>query len=133
MKLGRRIAGYIICAVLGVVLIILGIVKTVDEFWCGMGTALVFVSAVRFIQLYRLAKNEEYREKVQTEVSDERNRFIRSKAWAVTGYLFVIASCIATIVFRVLGENELSSVTSTALCFMVGTYWISYIVISKKY
>lgn len=133
MKTGRRVACYIIYAVLGAVLVALTATKTVDEFWGGMGTALIFMSVIRFVQLYRFNKSDEYRQKVQTEINDERNRFIRSRAWAVAGYLFVIVSAVSTIVFRVLGKTELSDISAIAICFIVGVYWIAYIIISKKY
>ena len=36
------------------------------------------------------SKNEAYREKIEIEEKDERNHFIRNKAWAWAGYLYVM-------------------------------------------
>ena len=76
----RNLIIYILYLVIGLTLLGLGIANVVDSFWSGMGSGLIFVSVLRLIRVYRFNKNEEYREKVETEISDERNRFIRNKA-----------------------------------------------------
>ena len=85
MKANRK---FIICVfyiLIGAVLIGLDIANIVDEFWSGMGAGLIVVSVLQMLRIYRFNKNEEYREKVETEIKDERNRFIRNKAWAWAG------------------------------------------------
>ncbi len=133
MKIGRRVIGYIICIALGAVLLGLGIGEIVDEFWSGMGSGLLFVGAIRLVQLYRYSKNETYREKVQTEAGDERNRFIRGKAWAWAGYLFILIISVLSIVLRVVGQNMLSLAASYTVCLMLLLYWGAYLIIRKKY
>ena len=129
----RNLIIYILYLIIGVTLIGLDIANIVDEFWSGMGAGLIFVSILRLIQVYRLNKNEEYREKVETEVSDERNRFIRNKAWAWAGYLFILISAVAIIVFRVMGQYLLSTFSSVALCLMLVLYWVAFFILRKKY
>ena len=119
--------------VAGLALIGLGFVEVVDEFWSGMGSALLVIGIIRLLRFYRLKKNESYREKMETAVTDERNQFIRMKAWSWAGYLFIMVSAIATIIFRVLGQDLLCQVASGAVCLMLVLYWVSYFVLKKKY
>ncbi len=129
----RNLIIYVLYLVIGLVLLGLGIAGVVDEFWSGMGSGLLFVSVLRLIRLYRFNKNEDYREKVETEISDERNRFIRNKAWAWAGYLFILISAVAIIAFRVAGQELLSTASSVALWLMLVLYWVSFFILRKKY
>ena len=117
----------------GLALFGLGFAEIVDEFWSGMGSALVVVGAVRLLRFYRLKKNKSYQEKVETAVTDERNQFIRMKAWSWAGYLFIIVSALGTIIFKILGQDLLCQVASGAVCLMLVLHWISYFVLKKKY
>ena len=64
---------FIFYIILGAVLLVLDYAEIVDEFWSGMGLALLIVGALRLIKTYRLSKNDEYREQFEIEVKDERN------------------------------------------------------------
>ena len=133
MKNDRRIIVSGIYIILGMVLFALGLMEIVDAFWNGMGAALIVVGVIRLAQFFRFRKDEAYREKVETETTDERNRFIRNKAWAWSGYLFVIIAAVSTIVFRVMGQELISRVAGFAICVLLILYWGSYLVLQKKY
>lgn len=133
MKYDRRIIASICYVVLGAVLLALGIMEVVDEFWSGMGGALMVVGVLRVVQFFRYRNNEEYREKTEIAVKDERNQYIRNKAWAWSGYLFMLIAAVATIAFRVAGQDTLSSAASMAICLLLVLYWGSFLVLSKKY
>ena len=117
----------------GLVLTGLGLAEIVDEFWSGMGSALLVIGVIRLLRYYRLKKNDAYREKMETAVTDERNQFIRMKAWSWAGYLFIIVTALGTIIFRILGQDLLSQVASGAVCLMLVLYWVSFFVLKKKY
>ena len=119
--------------VAGLALIGLGFAEIVDEFWSGMGSALAVMGIIRLLRFYRLNKNTAYREKMETAATDERNQFIRAKAWSWAGYLFIMVSAVATIIFRILGQDLLCQFASSAVCLMLVLYWISYFVLKKKY
>ena len=129
----RRIIPSIIYIILGIALFVLGALEKLDSFWSGMGGALIGVGVIRAVQLIRLRKSEAYREKMEIEATDERNRFIRNKAWAWAGYLFVLIAAVATVVFRVIGQDLLSVVTGFSICILVVLYWVSYLILRKKY
>ena len=90
MKDNKKILVSIMWILIGGVLIALAFAGKVDAFWNGMGSGLLVVGSIQIIRFRRLKKNEAYREKMEIEASDERNQFIRNKAWAWSGYLFVI-------------------------------------------
>ena len=119
--------------VAGLALIGLGFAEIVDEFWSGMGSALAVMGIIRLLRFYRLNKNTAYREKMETAATDERNQFIRAKAWSWAGYLFIMVSAVATIIFRILGQDLLCQFASSAVCLMLVLYWVSYFVLKKKY
>ena len=133
MKYEKKVIFSIFYIVLGTVLLGLGIFDIVDSFWSGMGGALVAVGIIQTVRQVKYRKNEEYREKVETEIHDERNKFISGRAWAWSGYSFVMLNSIGTIIFRVFGKEELSQLCAFSVCIILVIYWICYLVLRKKY
>lgn len=123
----------IIYILIGIVLFGLACFEVVDEFWSGMGSALFVIGAIRMVRQYRFNKNEAYREKMEIEEKDERNHFIRNKAWAWAGYLFVMTMAVATIVLKLLGQETLMMAASGSVCFMLTLFWVSYLILKRKY
>ena len=123
----------IILFVLGGVLISLGFANIIDEFWSSLGFALVFVGIVRLVQTYRFKNDKNYKEKVEIASKDERNRFIRARAWSWAGYLFIFIAGVSIIVFKILGQDLLSFVASSAVCLIMILFWFSYLILQKKY
>ena len=119
--------------VVGLTLVVLAFLGMLNDFWNGMGSALVIVGAVRLLRDYRVNKNEAYREKVEVAATDERNQFIRGKAWSWAGYLFIIIAGLSVIGFEVAGNGLLSRMASWAVCLMLILYWGAYLVLEKKY
>lgn len=117
----------------GLGLLVLGLVEVVDSFWSGMGSSLLVVGLLQMIRYMRLRKDQDYQEKVEVESKDERNRFIRNKAWAWAGYLFILVSAVAVIVLKALGQELLSVAASVAMGLMLVLYWASYFLLRKKY
>lgn len=123
----------IVCIIIGIVLFGLSCFEMVDEFWSGMGSALLVIGALQLIRCYRFNKNEAYREKIEIEEKDERNHFIRNKAWAWAGYLFVMSMAVATIVLKIVGQETLMMAASGSVCFMLTLFWVSYLILKRKY
>ncbi len=133
MKKDKRMIFSIIWVILGGVLIALAFAGKVDVFWNGMGSGLLVVGVLQLLRQYRFSRNEIYREKIEIEEKDERNHFIRNKAWAWTGYLFVLIAAVSCIIFKIVGQDTLSFASSGAVCLMLVLYWISYLILRKKY
>ena len=123
----------IIWLAIGLPIMGLSIAGIVDEFWSGMGTALVVIGLCRLLRAHRLSKNDEYREKMETFETDERFHFLRAKAWSWAGYLFVIIAGVSVIAFKILGMDAASQAASAAVCLLLVLYWGAYFVLKKKY
>lgn len=133
MKSNKRIIASIVWIVVGIVLSVCSYFEMLDPYWSGMGTALLIVGILQLIRFIRYQKNQEYKEKVDTNAQDERNRFIAMKAWSWAGYLTIIVAAIASIALRALKYNEYSMIASLFVCIILVAYWISYWVLKKKY
>ena len=133
MKQNKRLYVNILWLIIGSILIGLSFTGVVDDYWNGMGMGLAVVGAINLIRYYRLNKNDVYREKIELEASDERNHFIRNKAFAWAGYYFVLIAAVGTIVFKIIGQELLSQAAAYAVCLMLILYWISYMILKRKY
>ena len=129
----KRIVIQILEILAGIILLGLGIAGIVDEFWSGMGGALIGVGAMRLIQIIRYQKSEEYRENVNTERNDERNRFLHMKAWQLTAGWFIMIAAVGTFVFKFMGREDLMMLCSGGVGLMIALYWICFFVLKKKY
>ena len=129
----RKIVAYSMFIALGIVLIGLGFTEISDPFWSGMGGALIAVGVIRIVQFFRYRKDEAYREKMSIEATDERNRFIRNKAWAWSGYTSVLIAAVATVALKIAGQDLLSMAASFAVCLIVVLYCIFFMILNKKY
>ena len=119
--------------VIGMVLVSLAYAGKVDTFWNGMGSGLLVVGIIHLLRIRRLNRNADYREKVEIAENDERNHFLRGKAWAWSGYLFIIICAVSSIVLRIAGQDLLSMAASGAVCLMLVLFWGSYMILKRKY
>ena len=129
----KRMLIFVVYVLLGTVLFGCGLMEMVDEFWSGLGGALIGVGIVRLVAMIRYQKNPEYKEAVDTARNDERNRFLANKAWAWAGYLYVIAAGVGAIVFKIAGWQDLSVFCGISVLVLVLLYYISALWLRKKY
>ena len=128
-----RLISSILEIVIGVVLCVCHFANRIDEFWSGMGIALIIVGSLFLLRNIKYHTNENYREEIDTQNNDERNRYLSLKAWSWAGYLFVIIAAVGTIVFKLVGKEELMMLASGSVCIVIFLYWISYMILRKKY
>lgn len=133
MKRDYRNIMSILWVAIGLVLIGLSFAGKVEEFWNGMGFALAVVGALQLLRSYRFNKNASYREAVEIAETDERNHFIRTKAWAWAGYLYILVAAVAVIAFKLAGQDLLCYAAAGAECLLLALYWIAYYVLQRKY
>ena len=130
----KRLILSIFWVVLGLVLFILAEAEILDSsYFSGMGVALAVVGTLQVIRNLRYRKDKEYKEKIDIEVSDERNRFLRLQSWAWTGYIVVLVEAAGTITAAVLGQEIIRQVLSFSVCLIICVYWISWFILSRKY
>ena len=133
MKFNKRLIANITEIVIGVILTICGATGLLDSYWSGMGTALIVVGGLMMIRQVRYSTNAEYKESVDVEIQDERNKFLRMKAWSWAGYFSVLIGAVASIVLRILGQDQLSQCTGLSVCLLMVLYCASYLILKKKY
>ena len=129
----KRYLANVIEIFVGVILSVLGFTGILDSYWSGMGTALIVVGVLMLVRQLRYKTNAEYREKMDIEVNDERNKYLRRLAWSWSGYLFVMVGAVGSIVFRILGMNQYSQFSAYCVCLIMVLYWISYLILQKKH
>jgi len=130
----KKLALSIFWVVLGAALLGLSVAGILDSsLYAGMGGALIAVGALQIAKNVKYRKNPEYREKIDTEAQDERNRFLRMKAWSWAGYIVVLIEAVGALAAALLGQQTVQQVLSYSVCLIVGVYWIAYVILSKKY
>ena len=133
MKKNAKMIFTAIWLILGVTLVTCGVLEIVDPYWSGMGGGLLAVSVLQMVRYIRYYKNPEYREEVDTQTKDERNKFLSGRAWAWAGYLYVMLNGIAVIALKLTGYENLSVWAAYSVCVILVLYWICYLVLRKKY
>ncbi len=123
----------IVWILLGAVIFVLGVSGVLDEFWSGFGGALLVVGAVQLVRHIRYRMNNSYKEKVDIEVNDERNKFLTNRTWAWTGYITVLGLGVSAVVFRIMDKDELCSLCATIITLMAVVYIITYSILKRKY
>ena len=91
---------------------------------------------VGIINLYRgirLGKDTEYRENFEVETHDERNKYLRMKAWSWAGYTFIIGCSVFVIIFAIIDKPDLMQMAALGTCIMLVLYWVCYLIVRKKY
>ncbi len=130
----KRLVLSIFYVALGLTFTALSIAGISDSpYLSGLGGGLTVVGALQLIRNLRYRNDEAYKEKVDTEMKDERNSFLRMKAWAWTGYIVVLAEGIGVIAAALLGQEQVMQVLSFSVCLILCVYWITWLVLSRKY
>jgi uncharacterized membrane protein len=120
--------------ILGATLVVLSVLEILkSSVYAGMGAGLVVIGILQVIRNLRYRKDAEYKEKIDVEFSDERGKFLRMKSWSLTGYITIITASVGSVVALILGQHTIQLVLSYCVCFMLVVFWITYIVVSRKY
>ena len=133
MKNYKRLIANVVEVVIGIVLAACGYIGVIDEYWSGMGTALIIVGGIMLVRQIRYRTNMEYKSEVDVQVNDERNQYLRIKAWSWAGYFFVLIAAVGSIIFKILGTDSYSRLAGGCVCLIIVLYWISYLVLKRKY
>lgn len=123
--------GYV---VLGIGMILaFNIIGAENEFLSFWGLALVVIGITRMRNYFLITKNEETIKKQEIAESDERNITISEKAKSISFIVYIIATGLAVIVLQLMNNTALAATLSYTVCFLILIYWISYLIIRRKY
>ena len=134
MNNNKRLVLSIFWIVLGITLIILSIAEVLDDsVYSGMGGALTAVGALQLMRNLKYRRDPEYREKIDTELGDERNRFLQMKSWSWAGYIAVMVQAAASVAAYFMGQRTVQLVLWYSICLLGLAYWVSWMILSRKY
>ena len=120
--------------ILGGVLLALSVTEVLDSSICGgMGGALMAVGVLQISRNLKYQRDPAYREKIDTEERDERLQYLRMRSWMWTGFIVILAEGVGVIVAMFLGQRTVQLVLSYSVCLILVVYWISYLILNKKY
>ena len=128
-----RVLASVLEVVIGVSLIIYSRFGLVDDFWSGFGVSFAIIGALFLFRNIKYHTNKNYREQIDLQNNDERNKYLSMKAWSWSGYLFVIIAAVGTITFKFFGKEDLMLLCCGAVCLIITLYRVSYIILRKKY
>ncbi len=130
----RKMILSIIWVIIGATLMILDFTgMTNDPIYSSMGAVFLVIGIMQIVKKIRYQKDPEYREKVDIAYKDERNGYIRMKAWSWAGYLFVIGAAVLSIGFNITKMRVYGQILGYCICAIIALYWISYMILSRKY
>lgn len=133
MKKYRNIIINTVYIVVGIVLVTLTLTNKIANIFLGLGSGLIGAGAVLLFRAIKYHTNQEYKEQIDTENNDERNRYISMKAWSWAGYLFIIICAVIALVCVIMSQIVYSQIALCAVATITLLYYISYLVIRKKY
>lgn len=129
----RKLIISIIWIVLGIVFVALDVIGIApDSAFTAIGVAWIIVGALQIYKNIKYHTNEDYKERVDIASTDERNRFIRMKAWSYAGYIFILGSATVSIVLFITGLQVYAQILSYCMCSILVVYYIAYLILQKK-
>lgn len=131
--MNKRFIFSIAWIVLGITFLVCSILGILDNFWSGLGCGLFAVGTMQLIRVKRYASNPDYRTAVDTEVNDERNKYISMRAWAWAGYSYIMICAAAVILLKFAGMDSYVGIASGGLCLMLVMYRFFYFILQRKY
>ena len=130
----RKLIISILWVAIGITLLVMEMTDMInDSIYAGMGGGFLVIGIMQIIRNFKYNSNKEYREKIDIESSDERNRYLRMKAWSWAAYIFVAVAAIVSIVLFVMKKNQTGQIISYSMCALLLLYWISYMILRRKY
>ena len=133
-KLKNRLYIAISYMILGTFLIVYDLIAHPEnEFGLVFGMAMLLMGILRIFQHRRITSSDQSIKERQMKETDERNKMIseRARSWAFS--LYFLLSGVAVIILSFLGHHEVATPISYSVFLLVALYWISYLILRKKY
>ena len=131
-KLKVRLYYGIGCTVLGVLMMILGFLRT-EEYISSLGLMFLIIGIARVIQYRRITQTEESLRQREIAEKDERNVLLWTTARSLTITIYSIVLALAVIILRLMEVELIPQILAFCLFAMVLIYWICYFALSRKY
>lgn len=132
-RIKKKMIGFVCLLVIGVVFLAVGIIRSDDSILVAIGVAYIVCAAIRFVQYYRLTKNEEKRNEYEMLQTEERTVFLAEKARSVTFVLSVGAEFIGGVIAFLIGKESIGINFFYVAGIQSFVYLLCYSYYSKKY
>ena len=133
MKHNTRTIAYGALTIVGAACFLAGCLGYADGTVAGFGGALIAVSVIFFAKEMRYAKDADYAKRIDASENDERLSFLVGKAAGATFQLTFVGLAVLSLVLPHLGYAEVGRTLGVVMGIEVLIYWLSYLVLSKKY
>ena len=133
-KLKNRLYIAISYLILGAFLIVYDLIAhPKNDFGLVFGIAMLVMGILRIFQYRRITSSDQSIKERQMEETDERNKMIaeRARSWAFS--LYFLLSGITVIILSFLGRHEIATPISYSVLLLVVFYWVSYLILRRKY
>lgn len=134
MKSNKKLLLSVIWIVTGSVLLILSAIGLIDSVvYSGMGGGLVGIGILQVLRSIRYRRDPEYRELIDTEISDERNKYLRMRSWSIAGYAAVLLAAVGSVAALILGDLQLQQYLLVSMAVIVLIFLSAYYVLNRRY
>ena len=133
-KLKNRLYIAISYLILGAFLIVYDLIThPKNDFGLVFGIAMLIMGILRIFQYRRITSSDQSIKERQMVETDERNKMIaeRARSWAFS--LYFLLSGITVIILSFLGRHEIATPISYSVLLLVVFYWVSYLILRRKY
>lgn len=118
---------------LGISLAILDAVHITDnEIYGSLGIAWVCIGFLQLTKYIRYKKDPNYKEKIDTNLNDERIRTNSQKAMSMAGMTTIIIAGLVSLTGVLLNQKQVALIASYIVCLLLILYWLSYIILSLE-
>ena len=94
---------------------------------------MLFIGILRIVQNRKITKSEYNMQRREVIETDERNIMLSERARSWTFSFITTAAGILVIILSILGYHDQALPFAWFVCLMVATYWVFYLIASRKY
>ncbi|MGM9590243.1 MAG: hypothetical protein ACI3V0_08755 [Faecousia sp.] len=104
-----------------------------NSFLFPFGVAMMVCGVTRLAKYFKITRNQETMHKMEMAEKDERYLMIANKARSWAFSLYIIIAGVAVITMNLLGFSEAALPYAWSICALVAIYWVSWMILEKKY
>lgn len=131
--LKKQLVWFSAVLVTGIVLFVVNLMRSNDDFISGFACAISVVAAIKLLQLFRITRDPERLKRYQIQQHEERLIMLAQKSGHFTFMLTIMAEIFGGIVLMFAGNNGLANCLLIIAAVQSFVYLISYFWLSKKY
>lgn len=118
---------------LGFTLVILSAMHiTKNDIYSSLGTAWIFVGILQLAKYLRYKKDSNYKEKIDTDLNDERIKYNGQKAMSWAGRTTILIAGVVALTALLFDQKQVALVSSYIVCLIVLLYWLSYSILALE-